>query len=43
MKLTKNVGTTVLTRAFEDNQGAYFLSKNQRIMNRTKYFLLKFH
>jgi hypothetical protein len=43
MKLPKNVGTTVLARAFEDNQGAYFLAKNQRITNRTKYFLLKFH
>jgi hypothetical protein len=43
MKLPKNIGTTVLARAFNDNQGAYFLAKNQQIMNRTKYFLLKFH
>jgi hypothetical protein len=29
MKLPKNVGTTVLARAFQDNKGAYFLVKNQ--------------
>jgi hypothetical protein len=43
MKLPKNVGTAVLARTFEDNQGAYFLANNQCITNRTKYFLLKFH
>jgi virulence-associated protein VapD len=43
MKLTKNAGTAVLARTFEDNQGAYFLAKSQWIMNRTQYFLLKFH
>jgi hypothetical protein len=43
MQLPKELGTTVKARAFEDNQGAYYLATNQRITNRTKYFLLKFH
>ena len=28
---------------FEDNQSTYFLVKNQRITNRTKYLLAKWH
>ena len=28
---------------FEDNMGAYYLASNQRITNRTKYFLVKWH
>ena len=34
---------TIQARAFEDNQGAYYLATNQRIMNHTKYFLVKYH
>ena len=30
-------------RVFEDNQSAYYLATNQRITNRTKYFLTKWH
>ena len=28
---------------FEDNQSAYYLATNQRVANRTKYFLCKWH
>ena len=35
--------TTVQARAFEDNQGALCLATNQRVTNRTKYFLVKWH
>ena len=28
---------------FEDNQSAFYLATNQRITNRTKYFLAKWH
>jgi hypothetical protein len=34
---------TIIARAFEDNQGAYYLATNKRITNRTKYFLVKYH
>jgi hypothetical protein len=34
---------TIRARAFEDNQGAYYLAVNKRITNRTKYFLVKYH
>lgn len=34
---------TIQANVFEDNQGAYYLAKNQRITNRTKYFLTKWH
>ena len=30
-------------KVFEDNMGAYFLATNQRLTNRTKYFLVKYH
>jgi hypothetical protein len=43
MRLPKELGTTVKARAFKDNQGAYYLATNQRLTNRTKYFLLKYH
>lgn len=33
----------VQAAVFEDNQGAYYLATNQRITNRTKYFLVKWH
>jgi hypothetical protein len=35
--------TTIQATVFEDNMGAYFLATNQRITNRTKYFLTKWH
>ena len=35
--------TTVHASVFEDNQSAYFLATNQRLTNRTKYFLAKWH
>jgi len=35
--------TSVQARAFEDNQGALILAQEQRITNRTKYFLVKWH
>lgn len=35
--------STIHCRAFEDNNGALSLAVNQRITNRTKYFLVKWH
>ena len=34
---------SVHASVFEDNQGAYYLATNQRITNRTKYFLVRWH
>jgi hypothetical protein len=34
---------TIHARAFEDNQGAFLLATKQRITNRTKYYLVKWH
>ena len=31
------------TTVFEDNQSTYFLATNQRVTNRTKYLLAKWH
>jgi transposase InsO family protein len=36
-------GATVHATVFEDNQSALYLATNQRITNRTKYFLAKWH
>lgn len=33
----------IYAKVFEDNQGAYYLATNQRITNRTRYFLVKWH
>jgi len=33
----------VSARAYQDNQGAYFLATNQRVTSRTKHMLVKFH
>ena len=39
-----DVGSVVIhANVFEDNMGAYYLATNQRITNRTKYFLVKWH
>lgn len=35
--------STIRARAFEDNQGAYFLANNQRITSRTRWYLNKWH
>jgi hypothetical protein len=35
--------TTVHASVFEDNMGAFYLATNQRITNRTKYYLAKWH
>ena len=34
---------TVHSTVFEDNQSTYFLATNQRLTNRTKYLLAKWH
>jgi hypothetical protein len=36
-------GATVHATVFEDNQSAFYLATNQRITNRTRYFLAKWH
>jgi Reverse transcriptase (RNA-dependent DNA polymerase) len=43
IKLPEALATTIHCAVFEDNQGAYLLATTQRITNRTKYFLVKFH
>ena len=35
--------STIICRVFEDNNGALLLATKQRITNRTKYFLVKWH
>ena len=35
--------TRVHATVFEDNQSTYFLATNQKITNRTKHFLAKWH
>jgi hypothetical protein len=34
---------TIKAHTFEDNQGTYYLATNKKIMNHTKYFLVKNH
>ena len=36
-------GAAIRATVFEDNQGCYYLATNQRITNRTRYFLAKWH
>ena len=43
LSLPSELTTSVRARVFEDNQGCYYLATNQRITNRTKYFLVKYH
>jgi hypothetical protein len=43
LEVDDGLDTTVQATAFEDNQGALYLATNQRITNRTKYFLVKWH
>ena len=37
------IKATIRARAFEDNQGCYYLATNQRITSRTRWYLNKFH
>lgn len=43
LDLPMDIDATIQARAFEDNQGALILARDQRITNRTKYFLTKWH
>ena len=43
LEMPDDVVTSVMATVFEDNQGALILARNQRITNRTKYFLVKWH
>lgn len=43
LKLTTAIRSTIRARAFEDNQGCYYLATNQRITNRTRWYLNKWH
>ena len=36
-------GSLLHSTAFEDNQSAYYLATNQKITNRTRYYLTKWH
>jgi len=35
--------TRILATVFEDNQSAYYLATNQKITNRTRYLLCRWH
>ena len=41
--LPYNYRASIRARVFEDNNGALLLATNQRLTNRTKYFLVKWH
>lgn len=43
LDVSQELSTSVQASVFEDNQGALILATNQRITNRTKYFLVKWH
>ena len=43
LKLPSQFKSTIRCRVFEDNNGALLLATKQRITNRTKYFLVKWH
>ena len=43
LKLPPDFKSTISCRVFEDNNGALLLATKQRITNRTKYFLVKWH
>ena len=43
LELPQHITATIRCRVFEDNNGALLLANNQRITNRTKYFLVKWH
>jgi hypothetical protein len=43
LTLPPDFKSTICCRVFEDNNGALLLATKQRITNRTKYFLVKWH
>ena len=43
LRLPPQFKSTICSRVFEDNNGALLLATKQRITNRTKYFLVKWH
>ena len=43
LKLPTEFSSSISCRVFEDNNGALLLATKQRITNRTKYFLVKWH
>ena len=43
LSLPPDTKTSIRARVMEDNQGCYYLATNQRLTNRTKYFLVKYH
>ena len=43
LKLPPDFKSTISCRVFKDNNGALLLATKQRITNRTKYFLVKWH
>ena len=43
LRLPSDFTSTIRCRVFEDNNGALLLATKQRITNRTKYFLVKWH
>ena len=43
LKLPTEFSSSIGCRVFEDNNGALLLATKQRITNRTKYFLVKWH
>ena len=43
LRLPPQFVSTIRCRVFEDNNGALLLATKQRITNRTKYFLVKWH
>ena len=43
LELPSDVRATIRARAFEDNNGALLLATNQRLTNRTKFYLIKYH
>ena len=43
VQLSNDIISTIAARAFEDNQGAYYLATNHRITSRTRWYLNKWH
>lgn len=43
LNISSTIASTIRARAFEDNQGAYFLANNQRITNRTRFYNNRWH
>ena len=43
LELKVSTSPKVLSKIFEDNQGAYLLAVNQRLSPRSKYFMVKYH